>query len=261
MQPDRGRQSNTQYRQAITRRPCRNLANGITKANLGIPDYQKALGQHQTYIETLEKCGLQVTVLKSDEQYPDSVFVEDPALVFPEFAVIANPGAKSRQGETAGMYDALIRYYPAEAIEQISAPGTLEGGDVMTVGRHCFIGLSKRTNRRGANQLIQVLQKYGLSGSMIPVKNILHLKTGLTYLDNNHLVVTGPFAGHPEFESFDKIVVEKANCLWINGRVLVIEGIPETKEKIEALGFPVIEVPFSEYLKLDGGLGCLSLRW
>jgi dimethylargininase len=73
--------------------------------------------------------------------------------------------------------------------------------------------------------------------------------------------VTGPFAKHPEFESFDKIVVQKVNCLWINGRVLVIEGIPETKEKIEDLGYPVIEVPFSEYLKLDGGLGCLSLRW
>lgn len=96
---------------------------------------------------------------------------------------------------------------------------------------------------------------------MIPVKRVLHLKTGISYLDNNHLLVTGEFRSRPEFRNFNLTAVSSANSLWINGRVLVIAGIPETRAKIEKLGYETIEIPFSEYQKLNGGLGCLSLRF
>jgi dimethylargininase len=237
---------------------------GITSASLGKPDFQKALLQHQRYAEALERCGLQLVILTGDARYPDSTFIEDIALCTPVCAFITNPGAESRKGETAGIRDVLVRFY--QHIEEIVSPGTLEAGDVMMVGTHFYIGISERTNQAGAGQLIKGLEQHGLSGSVVPLKEVLHLKTGVSYLEENNLLVCGEFIHFPGFERFKQIVVPAqeayaANSLWINGTVLVPEGFPETRRRIEYAGYPVIGLDVSEFQKLDGGLSCLSLRF
>ena len=252
------------FTKAIVKIPCENMIRGLTSVNLGIPNYLEALVQHQYYINALRKCGLEVTILDANEKYPDSTFVEDTALLTPHCAIITNPGASSRKGEIHEIKKILINFY--EMVEEIIEPGTLEAGDVMMVGAHYFIGLSERTNAQGASQLISILNKYGMTGSAVSLKNVLHLKSGISYLENNNLLVTGEFKYHPEFQKYNLILIDgeekyAANSLWINNNVLVPQGFPITKSKIEVLGYQTIEVDVSEFRKLDGGLSCLSLRF
>ncbi|MBK7498182.1 MAG: N(G),N(G)-dimethylarginine dimethylaminohydrolase [Ignavibacteriales bacterium] len=252
------------FTKSIVKIPCENMIRGLTSVNLGIPNYLEALVQHQYYINALRKCGLEVTILDANEKYPDSTFVEDTALLTPHCAIITNPGASSRKGEIHEIKKILINFY--EMVEEIIEPGTLEAGDVMMVGAHYFIGLSERTNAQGASQLISILNKYGMTGSAVSLKNVLHLKSGVSYLENNNLLVTGEFKYHPEFQKYNLILIDgeekyAANSLWINNNVLVPQGFPITKSKIEVLGYQTIEVDVSEFRKLDGGLSCLSLRF
>ncbi len=252
------------YSKAIVRTPCRNIIYGLTSANLGFPEYSVALHQHHEYIEALIECGLDVTVLKADENYPDSVFVEDTALLTPQCAIITNPGAHSRKGETLEMSKTLSRFY--STVETIEDRGTLDAGDVMMVGEHFYIGLSERTNENGANQLISILNRYGMTASTITLEKSLHLKTGVSYLENNNLLATGEFLSKSEFQHFNIIEIDDdecyaANCVWINDKVLVPKGFSKTKRKIEKFDYTTITVDVSEFQKLDGGLSCLSLRF
>jgi dimethylargininase len=253
------------FKNAIVRRPGRSLVDGITSApELGKPDYKIAIKQHDTYIEALRYCRVEVIVLRVDEKFPDSCFVEDVAVCTKKFAMIAKPGASSRRGEEKEIIEVIKKFY--NNLEYIKEPGTLEGGDVMMVGDHFYIGLSKRTNREGAEQLIEVLKKYGMSGSIVEISEMLHLKSGLAYLENNILLVTGEFVNNLEFKKFNKIMIDEeeiysANCIRVNDYVLVPAGYPETKEKVKAAGFKVIVVDTSEYRKVNGGLSCLSLRF
>lgn len=248
---------------AIVRKPCPEMVDGITSVNLGKPDFRKATEQHLRYVEALEQCGLQVKMLKADSRFPDSVFIEDVALCTTACAVITHPGAASRKGEQDGMREVLAGYY--ENIEEIRLPGTLEAGDVMMVGKHFYIGISERTNNQGAGQLISILERYGLTGSMVALRNVLHLKTGVSYLEQDTMLVCGEFVNHPVFAGFKQIIVPDheaygANSVWINGTVLVPEGFPDTRARIEAAGYVTKEIDVSEFQKLDGGLSCLSLR-
>ena len=252
------------FTNAIVRKPCREMVNGLTTAKLGKPDYIKALEQHSRYVDILKECGLFVTVLDGDNKYPDSTFIEDVALCTSQFATITNPGAMTRNGEKHGIRKALQEFY--NNIEEIKYPGTLDAGDVMMVDNHFYIGISERTNHDGADQLINFLQNKNMTGFKIPMKKMLHLKTGLSYLEQNNLLISGEFVYNPEFEKYSRIVVgEKeqyaANSLWINGKVLVPRGYHETKNKIENAGYTTIEIDVSEFQKLDGGLSCLSLRF
>ncbi|MCA9731843.1 MAG: N(G),N(G)-dimethylarginine dimethylaminohydrolase [Deferribacteres bacterium] len=252
------------FSKAIVKIPCKNMVHGITTANLGQPDYDKALYQHQNYIRALQSCGLEIIVLEADENYPDSTFVEDTALLTPRCAVITRPGAESRRGEITAIQGAVAAYYPH--IESIKAPGTVEAGDLMQVGSHFYIGLSERTNSTGAAQLIAILQKYGMTGSTVTLEEVLHLKTGVAYLENNTLLACGEFIGKDTFAKFNILQVDAeesyaANCIWVNGTVIVPFGFPETKSRIEDAGYPTIAVDVSEFQKLDGGLSCLSLRF
>ncbi len=252
------------FSNAIVRKPGKSLIKGLTGANLGSPDYHKALDQHEIYVEVLEACGLTVKVLDPDESFPDSTFVEDAAVLTPLCAIITNPGAESRRGEVVEMKEVIEEYYTD--IEEIRSPGTLEGGDVMMVGDHYYIGISERTNMMGAEQLIQILRQYGMDGSMVRLEEVLHLKTGVAYLENNNLAVCGEFLTSPEFIRFNKIVIPEtesyaANCIWVNDHVLIPKGYPETKQKITDAGYSIKELDMSEFRKLDGGLSCLSLRF
>ncbi|MGA9293033.1 MAG: arginine deiminase family protein [Ignavibacteriaceae bacterium] len=252
------------FKKAIVKKPCKNLVYGLTSVNLGKPDYGLALKQHQKYIEALEECGINVIVLDSDENYPDSTFVEDTALLTPYCAIITNPGAPSRKGEIIEMEKVLRKHF--SYLECIKLPATLEAGDVMRADKHFYIGLSERTNRNGANQLINILNKYNLTGSALNVENTLHLKSGVSYLENNNLLSVAGFGSKREFQNFNVISVDDnesyaANSLWINDKVLIPKGYPKTKEKIEKAGYVTIDIDVSEFRKLDGGLSCLSLRF
>lgn len=252
------------YTSAIVRRPGRSLVNGLTAAGLGAPDHDRALAQHDAYVAALAQCGLTVTTLEPDEQYPDSTFVEDTALVTPAGAIITRPGAPSRRGEITAIADTLAGC--CRLLGRIEAPGTVDAGDILAVGGHYYVGLSSRTNNEGAAQLLGILASNGLSGSTIPLARMLHLKSGVAYLESNNLIVAGGLCDRPEWRDFNVTILDDdeayaANCLWVNGTVLVAAGFPKTKATIERLGYPTIALDMSEFRKLDGGLSCLSLRF
>ena len=137
------------FKNVIVKRPCRAMTDGITSGLYpGRPDYELALAQHDAYIEALKKCSVDVTILPADENYPDSCFVEDPAVLTERCAIITNPGAASRNGETASIEEAVREFYPCDRIKHIVFPGTLEGGDVMMCGEHFFVGKSEMKNGR-----------------------------------------------------------------------------------------------------------------
>jgi dimethylargininase len=240
------------------------MVNGLSTANLGKPDYKLACKQHEKYIEALEICGLEVEVLEANENYPDSTFIEDIALCTPHCAIITHPGAPSRKGEADDVVDTIRKYY--SNIEFIKDPGTIEAGDIMMVGDHFYIGLSERTNQEGARQMTSILAKYKLGATLVPLKDMLHLKTGVAYLEHNNLLVTGEFVICPAFDQFNKLEIETsesyaANCIWVNDFVIIPTGYPDAKSLIEAKRYKTIEVDVSEFKKLDGGLSCLSLRF
>ena len=252
------------FTKAIVRTPSKSMVFGLTTANLGTPNYDLALMQHNEYIKALTKCGLQVTVLPPDEDYPDSTFVEDTALLTKKCAIISNPGAPSRKGEIKEIKQVLKHHY--SVIEHIEAPGTVEPGDIMMAGDHFYVGLSQRTNDDGAAQVITILNKYGYSGSAVMLNEMLHLKTGVSYLENNNLLAFGEFLSEEQFQDFNIIEIDEdesyaANSVWVNGYVLVPKGFPKTSNKIINAGYPIIELDVSEFRKLDGGLSCLSLRF
>lgn len=251
------------FTSAIVKSVPQTIARGITSAGLGRPDYEKAREQHARYVGALEACGLKVVVLDADDEFPDSVFVEDTAVVTDRHAVVARPGAPSRRGEIHAVESALSDLY--ENVERIESPGTLDGGDVLQVGEHFYVGLTQRTNEEGAEQLSGILQRHGFDVSLVPLRRFLHLKTGVSYLGGDDLLVAGELVENDVFAGFDGIPVPPreeycANCIRVNDRVLIPAGYEETKARISARGYEVVELEMSEFQRVDGGLSCLSLR-
>jgi dimethylargininase len=234
---------------------------------LGKPDLEAALRQHQAYCDALESCGLELIRLPPDEEYPDSTFVEDTAVLTSRGAVLTWPGASSRVGEVESIAVVVEKYF--SNVQWIKKPGTLDAGDVCEAGEHFFIGISRRTNEHGARQLAGYLKSFGYSSSLIDIRglsNIFHLKSGLAYLSARRLVVTGALRKVPEFSGYDLICLNSteeyaANCLSLNGRILIASGFPGVQRELERLGYPTISLDMSEFQKMDGGLSCLSLRF
>jgi len=252
------------FKHAIVRKPCKSFQYGITKSNLGKPNYEKSILQHSEYVRALKTCKVSVIELEPDEKYPDSTFVEDTAIVDKKFAIINNLGTKSRKGEEQIIKEVLKNFY--DNLEIITYPGTLEGGDVMKVEDHYFIGLSKRTNLEGAKQFIEILGKYDYCYSIIPLKIFLHLKTGTAYLGNNCLILSGELIDNEDFKKYKIIKVNEdeayaANCIKLNDYVIMPKGFDTLKEKVSKYGYKIIEVEMSEFRKMDGGISCLSLRF
>jgi dimethylargininase len=240
------------------------MVRGLRSSDLGPPDYGTAMIQHAAYVQALRECGLDIIALEPDDDYPDSTFVEDTALVAAGFAVMMRPGAPSRRGETEAIKHALSEFY--DSVEELVPPGTADAGDIMMLEEHFFIGLSQRTNADGADQIIRILKAHGLTASTIPLKDVLHLKSGVAYVGNGTLVASGEFIGRPEFAGYRVIPVGDderyaANCLGLNGKVLIASGYPKTRQAIQSSGYETIPLAMSEFQKLDGGLSCLSLRF
>ena len=249
---------------AIVRPPSLRMADGLTTAGLGAPDPERARRQHDGYIRALQKCGLDVTVLPASDDFPDAAFVEDTAVIVGDGAVLTNPGAPSRQGEIDLIRDTITRSF--DRVHAIAPPGTLDGGDVLQAGTHYFVGISERTNDAGARQLIDIVERFGGTGSVVPLTTMLHLKTGVSWLGENRILVAGELCDHEAFNRFEHVTVSPAeayaaNALCINGTVLLPKGFPETRERISNLGYPVRILDMSEFQKMDGGLSCLSLRY
>jgi dimethylargininase len=247
------------YSRAIVRRPGRNFAEGITTSNLGKPDFEKALEQHDAYCNALVRCGVELIVLEADESYPDGCFVEDTAVVNSKVAVVTRPGAVARRGEEVEISKVLSGYRKLETIE---FPGTLEGGDILRTEDHYYIGLSGRTNSEGARQLSSILSKYGFTSSEITVEAGLHLKSDIAYLGKGIFISTPAFSRmvYPA----NTVILDlhesySANCLPVNDFLLIPKGFAKSKAKLTDLGYNLIELEMSEFRKMDGGLTCLSL--
>ena len=226
-----------------------------------------ALSQHAAYCRALEACGLELIPLPADIQHPDSTFVEDTAVLTTQSAILARPGAVSRLGEVAGIRETIGCFFPS--IREIAAPGTLDAGDVCEAGSHFFIGISHRTNQAGAGQLSRWLAADGFTSSLVDIRglgSILHLKSGIAYLDNNDLVLMEELAGREEFSGYNLIRVPAeesyaCNCVLINGRVLMPAGFPRLEEDLARRQYEPLPLEMSEFRKMDGGLSCLSLRF
>jgi len=252
------------FKHAIVRIVSKNFQYGLTSSKLGKPDYNKALIQHSNYIEALRKCRLKVLTLETDDRFPDSTFVEDTAVVNEDLAIIANLGETSRKGEEIEIREVLDKFY--ENVESIEKPGSLDGGDVLRVEDQYFIGISKRTNKVGALQLKEILKKYGFSCSLVKLKEVIHLKTGLAYIGDNNLIVSGEFIDNPLFQDYNIIKVDEdesyaANCIRVNNYVLIADGYEKLINSISSLGYKVLKLDITEFRKMDGGLSCLSLRF
>lgn len=251
-----------QFTRALCRRPCPNLGKGQTTSSEGEPDYSLALDQHQKYENLLKELGLEVSVLDEEQGFPDSHFVEDTAVITPQVAIITRPGHPDRRGEEKTIEPHLQSHRP---VERISQPGTLDGGDVLMLGNHFFIGLSDRTNTAGAEQLGNILARHGHTWQTVSVGDGLHLKSGVNEL-GEYLLVTENFSQFSEFKKHPLIVVPDdeeyaANTLRINHHLITPAGYPKTRKLLEKTAMPIHELPLSEMRKMDGGLTCLSLRF
>lgn len=264
----------TKLTRAIVRPPSSNFGNGLTTSTLGSPDHVRALQQHEAYCQALEQCGLALIRLEPDAHFPDSTFVEDTAVIVRDradnrsaFAVLTRPGAPSRVGEVESIALTLQQLF--SRIELIQEPRTLDGGDVCESDDHFFIGVSERTNEEGAQQLAQKVESLGYTSTLIDIRTkpeVLHLKSGLTYLGDNHLVVIDSLADHEAFHNYELIRVPPteqyaANCLRVNDFVLVAAGNPKLAKELSRLGYETLPLEMTEFQKMEGGLSCLSLCW
>ncbi|NOY22312.1 MAG: N(G),N(G)-dimethylarginine dimethylaminohydrolase [Acidobacteria bacterium] len=250
------------FEKAIVRKPSERYTEGITTSTLGVPNLEKALAQHNQYIDALKKCGVKVTVLEGNNQFPDSTFVEDEAVIVGKLVVVTRPGNPSRAGEAALITPVLENFF--ERMEQITSPGTLDGGDVMEVGSTFFIGLSERTNGEGAKQLKSIVEREGYHAFMIPVGTGLHLKTFMGVVGENDIVVLDRFQDRPEISGLNRLVVSPentyaCNCRRVNNNVILPAGFPAVSTMLTENGFSILEVELSEFQKMDGGISCLSL--
>lgn len=252
---------------AITRKPASSYTQAITTSGLGSPDLTLANQQHEQYCLALQQAGITVEVLAPNVEFPDSVFVEDTAIVEPGFAVLTRSGALSRRGETQAILPTLKKHF--DTIFPIEGEGTVDGGDICKVEDVYFLGVSERTNPEGARQLAEILASFGYTSKLIDIRGmvgVLHLKSAVNYLGDNTLLLDPRLANRPEFEGYHKLVVPleeayAANCLRINEVVLVPTSFPHTLDLISQAGFQPHVLDVSEYRKMDGGLSCLSLRW
>jgi dimethylargininase len=251
------------FSKAIVRMPSPTLADGLTTSDLGRADYALFLQQHLSYTAVLRSLDLEILKLPSLPDFPDAHFVEDVAVITPEVAIIARPGAAERRGEIEHIRDILADIRPLAAIEE---PGTLDGGDVMQIEQIVYVGLSDRTNEEGAKQLADILTPHGYEVHAITLVEGLHLKSNVNFIGRNTLLLTEAWAAHPLFAAYEKIIVPAeeayvANTLLVKNRLLTPMGFPETHAMLREAGFEILEIDATEIQKLDGGLSCMSLRF
>jgi len=224
-------------------------------------DVGRARAQHAAYADLLRALGLEVVELPTDPAYPDCCFVEDVAVVLDEVALVTRPGAASRRGEVTAVASALARYRATLATPE---PATLEGGDVLRVGRRLFVGRSSRTNAAGIERLTSVAEPHGYRVMPVAVTGSLHLKSAVTALDDERLLVNRSWLDPAPLRGLELVDVDPAepgaaNVLRVGRHVVVHSGFPRTLERIAALGYAVRTLDVSEFIKAEAALTCKSL--
>jgi dimethylargininase len=254
-----------EFTRAVTRRPGQSITGGLRAEDIGTPDLTVMLAHHAAYVATLKQTGAEVTELPPLEDYPDAVFVEDTALCLPKGAILMRPGAPSRMGEVAHMAPTLRALY--HDIREISGPGHIEGGDILTTAREVLVGRSARTDAAGVAELKVILDDWGYTLREVETPpGVLHFKTDCSLLDGDTILSTrrldasGCFKGYRVIHTADGEEAA-ANAIRFNQVVLMAAGFPKTAETLRKSGFDVREIGNSECAKLDGGMSCLSLRF
>ena len=224
-------------------------------------DLEIARAQHAAYERRLEAAGCVVQRLDAGADMPDSVFIEDMAVVFDEIAVIARPGASSRRAETPAVADAVARHRP---VRRIDPPGTLDGGDVLTVGRTVFVGSSGRTNAAGIGQLRCALRPLGYDVREVDVRGCLHLKSAITAASAELLLMNRAWVPAADLSGFAYLEVHPdepygGNVLRLDDRVIQASSFPRTRERLKQRGIRVESVDLSELAKAEGAVTCCSI--
>lgn len=224
-------------------------------------DVARARCEHRAYEDSLASLGARVISLPAEDNLPDSVFVEDTAVVLDELAVIARPGAGARRREVDTIRPVLARY---RELRDIAAPATFDGGDLLRIGRTLFVGRSTRTNGEGIAQLRAIVEPHGYRVREVEVRGCLHLKTGVTALDGESLLINRNWVEAEAFRGFDLIDVPEseqmaANTLVIGGTVLLPASFPRTREMLEARNYTVRAIEIAELQKAEAGLTCLGI--
>jgi dimethylargininase len=224
-------------------------------------DHARAAEQHAAYCRMLRQCGAEVCTLDVNRDMPDSVFIEDTAIVLDEVAVLASMGAPSRRAEPAGVEPELRTYRPVERVE---LPATIEGGDVLRVGRRLLVGLSSRTNAAGVAALQGVARRFGYEVTPVPVRRCLHLKSACAGLPDGRLLANPDWLDAEALRGFELVRVpdeepDAANLLLVGGSVCLPAAHSQTADLVRRLGFEVRTVDVSEFAKAEGCVTCLSL--
>jgi dimethylargininase len=252
----------TRVKYAVVR-PIPDSYDHCVRTNAEKIDVALAKSQHSEYCRALQKLGLELIWIKGENTLPDSCFVEDTTAIFGEKAIICNMKTKSRAKEVVEVAKVLQKlketYY-------IKPPATIDGGDVLKIEDKVFVGLSARTNIHAISQLRKILENSNFETVPVTIHNVLHLKSACTYLGNNYVILSKGHFDTDILRDYKKIVVPRreeyvADCLAINGTVLMAKGFPSTKKLIEKEGFFVKELETSEFRKGDGALTCLSILW
>jgi dimethylargininase len=252
------------FNSAIVRAPGRSVVDGLCATPGPKPAFEELLAEHQAYIAALRAAGIGVTMLEALERFPDSIFVEDPALVFSEAAVLLRPGAPSRRDEARELAGTLEQRF--SVILRLEN-GFADGGDILVTPGRALIGLSARTDRAGATALSRLLASFGMNSEIVEVpRGTLHLKSDCSLVDEDTVIATGELAASGLLKGMRVLAVppderQAANALRINDVVLVNAGCRRTIDLLTHHGLNVVPLPVCEIAKIDAGLSCMSLRW
>jgi dimethylargininase len=224
-------------------------------------DAARAAAEHADYERALEHLGCEVHQIPAGENMPDSVFIEDTAIVLDEIAVLMRPGAVTRRAEVPAVAEALR---PHRALLALEEPGTMDGGDVLVVGRAIFVGASTRTNLAGIGQLREIVAPLGYALHPAGVGGCLHLKSAVTALDDETILINRAWAREADFQGFALVDVDPAepsaaNIVRVGRRLLYSAAFPRTAERIARRGYDVTTVDVSEIAKAEGAVTCCSL--
>lgn len=247
---------------AITRLPAVSMAEcELTFIDRVVIDYAKAYEQHRAYREALEACGVKVVALPAADALPDSVFVEDTAIILDEVAIITPMGIASRRPEPALIQPEIARFRPTVHID---LPATIEGGDVMRLGKAIFVSLSTRTNAAGIDALTDIASAYGYTVTTVTLRDCLHLKSACTALDDHTILLNRSWVATSAFYGYELVDVAvdepgAGNVVRASGSILMNSVYPHTAEIVEQRGYQVCAVDTSEFTKAEAAMTCMSL--
>lgn len=249
------------FDRALVREPAASVVDGL-RTGSEPPRYDRVLAEHRAYVAALETAGAAVETLPALPGHPDSVFVEDPAFVLTEGAILLRPGAPSRFAEAESLGTVLRRHFAHVAkVDE----GFVDGGDILVLSDEILIGLSGRTDRVGAGRFRALAGDLGRRARIVePPPGLLHLKTGCALVDERTLIAVPGMA--PLFPGYEVMITPEgeehsANLIRVNDRILMGDGFPQAAAMLADRGLDVVAVPAAEIAKIDAGLSCMSLRW